>query len=397
MRSRRTVIVTVTLVVVALAALALVVLARSNDNSGDGQPGTTTSTATPTVDRSTAIWPFPGSTTRYDDPVAAARAFARSFLRFEAPVVGTFQRGDARSGEVDIRAAAKGPVTTIMLRRIGDDTSWSVLGAATANIEVTGPSTSEEISSPVHVTGRALAFEGNVQVEVREDGEYGAIGSGFVTGGGDAMRPFDGAISFETATAPYGALVFFTTSAENGQVWEATAFRVHLASTDIDAAACGTYHSPRSSVAATQMEVKAYFTCEVESSRVSLFPVYRVAPRSSGVLRASLDALLAGPSASERAAHLSSLFSDATAGMVRSATIRDGHAIVDFGDLRSAIPNASTSAGSARLLSQLDATVFQFRSITSVEYRLQGSCKDFNEWLQLGGCHPRTRGEGSPD
>jgi hypothetical protein len=73
-------------------------------------------------------------------------------------------------------------------------------------------------------------------------------------------------------------------------------------------------------------------------------------------------------------------------------TIAGGHAVVDLGDLRSVIPNASTSAGSALLLAQIDATVFQFRSVESAEYRLQGSCEAFNEWLQFGGCEPRTRG-----
>src|SRR5690606_40890265 len=112
------------------------------------------------------------------------------------------------------------------------------------------------------------------------------------------------------------------------------------------------------------------------------------APR---VLRASLNALLAGPTDAEREASLGSWFSAETVGMVRSVTIDDGHAVVDFDDLRPVIPNASTSAGSARLLAQLDATVFQFRNVESVEYRIEGSCADFNEWLQHGGCAARPR------
>jgi hypothetical protein len=244
---------TVLVVLVAIALIALAFVTSDDDGEGNGSSGTTsvptTATSVPTtepaVDRSTAIWPAAGSSTRYADPVDAARAFAVSFLRFEAPVAGDFQQGDARSGEVEIRPRSTGPVTTIILRQLRNETSWSVLGAATATIEVTGPSAGQEISSPVRVTGRALAFEGNVQVEVREDGEPGAIGAGFVTGGGDVLRPFDGTISFETARSPYGALVFFTESAENGEVWEAAAFRVRLVSTNIDAAACGTYLSPR--------------------------------------------------------------------------------------------------------------------------------------------------------
>jgi hypothetical protein len=64
--------------------------------------------------------------------------------------------------------------------------------------------------------------------------------------------------------------------------------------------------------------------------------------------------------------------------------------VVSFGDLRPIIPNASTSAGSQLLLAQLDATVFQFSTVRSVEYRIDGSCARFFEWLQLA-CAVRSR------
>lgn len=392
------------LAVVAVVAAAVVVIAVLSDDDGSDQGSTTTTSITPTtqptttrppttspaqLDDVTVLWPFPGTATRFATPDAAARSFAIDFLRFEAPVLGAFQQGDARSGEVPLRPRDRGPVTTILVRQVGPGEDWSVLGAVTDNIEVTTPAAGATITSPVTVTGRALAFEGTVQVEIRADGNLGPLGSGFVTGGGDVPRPFQGVVPFETPGAPYGALVFFTESAEDGQVWEAAALRVAFDSTDIDAAACGGYRSPRQRPAPGQMEVKAYLSCDAEDG--ALRPVYRLVPESAGVLRASLEALLAGPSAEERAASLGSWFSAETAGMLRSVTVDDGHAVVDFDDLRPVIPNASSSAGSERLLAQLDATVFQFRSVESVEYRIQGSCEAFNEWLQYGGCTPRTR------
>jgi hypothetical protein len=288
-------------------------------------------------------------------------------------------------------------VTTILVRQLGDDDGWSILGAATSNIEVTTPAAGEEISSPVHVAGRAWAFEGTVEVEVRADGEVGAIGAGYVTGGGDAMRPFAGDIAFETPGAPAGALVLLTRSAEDGRVWEAAVLRVRLRSTDVDAAACGPYRSPRPRPGPGEMEVKAYFNCDAHGGDVSLHPVYRIVPESPGVLRASLAALLAGPTEAERTATLGSWFSSATAGALLSVVIEDGHAVVDLADLRRIIPGASSSAGAALLLAQLDATVFQFRTVESVEYRFEGSCEAFTEWVQLGGCEPRTRAEASSD
>lgn len=105
----------------------------------------------------------------------------------------------------------------------------------------------------------------------------------------------------------------------------------------------------------------------------------------AGALRDSLDALVQGPSAEERAAGAESWFSEETAGIVRSVDVdSSGHAVVDFVDLRPLIPNASTSAGSGILLGELNEAVFRFPEIRSVEYRMEGSCDLFGEWLQYG-------------
>ena len=377
------------LVVITAAVLAIAALLVWSSDDDTTAPPTATDPTAGTAD-TTVVWPFPGGTIRFATPEAAARSFATEFLRFQAPVLEPFEAGDNRSGEIPLRPAGRGPVTTVLLRQVGPGDDWSVLGAVSDNIEVTEPEPFTEVSSPVRVAGRSVAFEGTWQVEVRADGGLGALGSGFVTGGGDVLRPFEGTVEFETPGAPYGVLVFFTESAENGQVWEATTLRVALRSTDIDAAACGGYRSPRLQPALGQMAVKAYVVCDVEDG--ALRPVYRLVPESPQVLRASLDALLAGLTEAERDASHSSWFSAETAGMLRAVTIDDaGHAAVDFDDLRPVIPNASSSAGSARLLAQLDATVFQFRGVESVEYRIEGSCEVFNEWLQYGGCTSSTR------
>ena len=399
----------------AAAFLALaVVLAGVAVTAGDDEasttgtptttaPATTTSevaitTAPPTSpasDRSAALWPVEGSGTRFSDPVGAASDFAVTFLHFTDPVVGAFRQGDARSGEVDVRPRSTGPATTILLRQLGGD-DWSVLGAVTDDIEVTTPTAGTEITSPVEVAGRAVAFEGNVTVEVREDGRPDAVGGWYVTGGGDVMRPFGGEIAFAASRSTFGALVLFTASAENGQVWQAAAVRVRLRAGELDPGTCGSYRSPRYHAGGEQMEVKVFFNCDRSGAGVSLHPAYRAVRRWPAVLQSSLEALLRGPTEAERAAGLGSWFSDATAAMLREVTITDGHAVVDLEDLRPVIPNASTSAGSARLLSQLDGTVFQFVSVRSVEYRLLGSCEEFNEWLQLGGCEARTRSGAGP-
>lgn len=166
-------------------------------------------------------WPDDG-----DDPVAAARAFAVDLVGFTDPVVGPYRTGDNRSGEVAVRAKSTGPATTVMVRRLGADGSWWVIGAATDNVTVTSPAAGDAIASPVSVTGSALAWEGNVNGEIRQDGTRAPLGTGVFTGGGDVMRPFSGSISYSAPRQPYGALVLVTHSAEDGRVWQATVLRV---------------------------------------------------------------------------------------------------------------------------------------------------------------------------
>jgi len=98
-----------------------------------------------------------------------------------------------------------------------------------------------------------------------------------------------------------------------------------------------------------------------------------------------LDWLVRGPTPEEQASGIRSWFSGGTAGAVKSVAVDSvGSATVDFEDLRALIPNASSSAGSAMLLKELQGTVFQFPEIRSVEFRILGSCDLFWEWLQQG-------------
>jgi hypothetical protein len=395
---------------VLVAAIALVVVSDDDQPSTAPTTGTTAPPATPTsgpssattatsvttppptVDRSTAIWPF-GSGERYTDPVDAAAAFATDYLAFRDPVVGELLQGDARSGEVEIRPSERGPVTTVLVRQLSGEDTWSVLGAVAADIEVTAPEAGAEVRSPVDVAGRALAFEGHVAVEVRQDGDAGPIGAGFVTGGGDELRPFEGTIAFDPPTERYGALVFLSKSAEDGRTWQAAAVRVRLGGGELALGECGGFEPGHPALAAGEMEATVWFTCDPDgAAEPNPIAVRRAVPRTEGVLRASLESLLAGPTQVEREAGITSWFSPATQGLLAGVSITDGRAAVDFaGDLRTMIPNASTSAGSALLLSELDATVLQFRSVDMVEYRLDGSCEAFGEWLQIDGCEVRTR------
>jgi hypothetical protein len=108
-------------------------------------------------------------------------------------------------------------------------------------------------------------------------------------------------------------------------------------------------------------------------------------------LRTELERLVGGLSTRADPDTIHSWFSAETADVLSSAAVDSiGHATVDFHDLRNVIPNASSSAGSALLLQELNSAVFRVAGIRSVEYRMNGSCDVFWEWLQYS-CHTVTR------
>ena len=397
--------VAVLVALVAAGSLALVVL-RSGDDQGAPAtttvptattattpttvpttapttvPPTTPPTTPPAGDASTAVWPHARSSTRYADPLAAARGFAVDYLGVVNPAVGPFMAGDARSGEVTVGAM------TVFVRQLGTDGTWWVLGSSADRILLDTPTSLDVISSPVRLQGRSSAFEANVSVEIREDGNRFPLGTGFVMGGAFAdLEPFDGVVTFSEPTAVNaGAIVLFERSARDGRIDSASVVRVFFTSSVPVEPPLPCPTTTRPTAPSGQMVVTVYFTCNAEA----LVPAYRLAPASTGVLRAALERLLAGPTPAERAAGLGSWFSEDTGGMLAGVSLSDGKAVVDFRDLRPVIPNASTSAGSQLLLRQLDATVFQFPTVRSVEYRINGSCSTFFEWLQMA-CTVRSR------
>jgi hypothetical protein len=353
----------------------------STTTSTSEAPTSTTSNVPPpqVVDTSTAVF-----TARLDDPVQTARTFMEKYVGMTDVVAGEFRQGDSRSGEVDVTPGGNDTLTTTVLVRQLDGDEWWVIGAESENIRLDSPAALDAVSSPVTVRGAARAFEGNVLVEVREDGQLTGqnLGQAPVTGsGGPDLGPFEGSIPFNAPTAPRGALVLTTASARDGSIQEATVVRVQFGTATTNEACAVPVPAGRT--------VKVFFLCEEQS----LGSAERAIGDRPDVLRAALEALLAGPNQAESDAGLFSHFSEATAAGLNDVTIRsDGTAVVDLsGDLPEAMPNSSSSAASQAILRQLDATVFQFATVQRIEYRLDGSCEAFTEWLQRDACQPVTR------
>ena len=128
--------------------------------------------------------------------------------------------------------------------------------------------------------------------------------------------------------------------------------------------------------------VTVYFsTGDGDCGEVS--PFTRTVQAQEPILGTALTELLAGPTDSEIAAGASSFFSSETAHSLAAISFDSGSpglTRIDFNDLQSLIPNASTSCGSEALLAQLNQTVLQF--VPRVRYEMLGSCPMFANWLQ---------------
>ncbi|MDE3064565.1 MAG: hypothetical protein KGJ36_02715 [Acidobacteriota bacterium] len=214
----------VTVVVIVAVGLSLWFGLRSTT------PTTTTTATTTTISPSTtsAIWPTAASGIRFTTPAAAARGFAVEYLGMSKPLVGAFRQGDSRSGEVPVHTSATGPETTVLVRQLGPGTDWSVIGAATQDIDITSPTTGATVASPMDLRGRSLAFEGVVNVTLRDDVSSTPLVATTVMGGGTSMAPFSSKVTFATPASTYGALVLYTRSAKDGSVVAASVIRVRF-------------------------------------------------------------------------------------------------------------------------------------------------------------------------
>jgi hypothetical protein len=133
----------------------------------------TTSTEPPTTEPAApeqpAIWPAAG--TVFTTPEAAAADFVESVLGVPA-VLGPFEAGDQRSGEIAVYSPGEGsePVERglLILRRLAPDDGWFVLAAAHDTSTVTTPVAGSTVpAGPITVSGLGHGFEASMTVSAR--------------------------------------------------------------------------------------------------------------------------------------------------------------------------------------------------------------------------------------
>ena len=207
----------------------------SSDDTTTTTTGSTTTTeattTTPTSRASIRTSPstrIPPRRSASTTPSPRPSAFA-TFAGYREPLVGEFQQGDARSGEVEVRAFPEGAPSLVLVRQLEDE-AWYVIGVTTDSIVLTTPQIGDTLSSPQPLEGQAYAFEGTVQVRLYADGVQEPIGETFVTGRGDGvLGDFSGEIEFTNDTgATHGVLLLVSESGEDGSAIEVSAIRVRL-------------------------------------------------------------------------------------------------------------------------------------------------------------------------
>lgn len=206
-------------VAVAAAIATLLAGCGDDDSSGTADTTTTSTTSTTTTAPSSstsvvqleqpAVWPAPDVV--FATPEAAASDFITKGLGAE-PVLGDFQAGDSRSGEMEVFSPGEGGGTQVvrsllLLRQLGPDNGWFVIAAINEHASITTPEARVEVAAgPLDVAGVARGFEANVVVSGFQAGTTQVLDQ-IVTSGG----------SMETAE-PYGVTLDLTGAQPGGTV-----------------------------------------------------------------------------------------------------------------------------------------------------------------------------------
>ncbi len=115
--------------------------------------------------------------------------------------------------------------------------------------------------------------------------------------------------------------------------------------------------------------------------------VTRTIPKIKAVAKAALDELVKGATEAEKARNLSSIFSPETKSIIKSVNIKKGAAYVNLDDwVIENLGTATTSCGAFTFVTPIEKTLMQFPTIKRVFFAIEGSPKDYYDWMQVGEC-----------
>ena len=162
------------------------------------QASTTSQTSTvPSTFEQLAVWPAPGMI--MTSPEDAARDFVEQALGVPA-VLGPFQQGDQRSGEIEVFVSTDSENSprrwlrgVLFLRQLGPSDAWFVLGGASEHVTIERPASGGEVpAGPLVVQGRGRGFEATLVVTAFLPGRSEPLDLAVTFGGGlDVARPYE--------------------------------------------------------------------------------------------------------------------------------------------------------------------------------------------------------------
>jgi hypothetical protein len=144
-------------------------------------PATTLPATTTTVVRlgQPAVWP--AADVVFATPEEAAADFVARVLGVP-PTLGEFQQDDLRSGEIEVFSPGEGEGAglsrrgLLLLRQLGPDDSWFVIGAANEHATIASPEAMAVVpAGPLVVQGVARGFEATVKVSAFIAGDASAV------------------------------------------------------------------------------------------------------------------------------------------------------------------------------------------------------------------------------
>lgn len=153
-----------------------------------------------------AIWPASGVV--FDDPELAAADFVVHVLGVP-PVLGPFEAGDSRSGEIEVLSPGS-PATsrgTLLMRQLGPSSGWFITGIANDVANVTLPAQGDVVPrGALTIEGTGYGFEASVSISVFVAGEEVALDQ-VTTQAGTMETPGPFSVTLDASVASAGQTV----------------------------------------------------------------------------------------------------------------------------------------------------------------------------------------------
>jgi hypothetical protein len=175
---------------------------------------TTTTTTTPVALEQPAVWPAAHMVVA--TPEQAAADFVEQVLGVPA-VLGEFQQGDQRSGEIEVFLAGENeasatlwPRAILFLRQLGPADGWFVIGAASEHVTIATPRVGDVVSAgPLTVEGMGRGFEATLVVAAFVPGNPEPLDLAVTFGGAlDIAEPYRAQL--DLSNAPSGVVAILT-------------------------------------------------------------------------------------------------------------------------------------------------------------------------------------------